>query len=128
MHRFSLIRDSKVAKYCGNPIVIFFISCINPIFFVIKSITYMNFLLFYSQSKGVSDLWNDWRNLMNFKSQNHNTNSFKNKFQSHSTKIKSICKLINREREKKRATKYIYTNRKAKEKANRSHLQGHMVS
>ena len=78
----------------------------------------MNFLLFYSQSKGVSDLWNDWRNLMNFKSQNHNTNSFKNKFQSHSTKIKSICKLINREREKKRATKYIYTNRKAKEKAN----------
>lgn len=52
----------------------------------------MNFLLFYSQSKGVSDLWNDWRNVMNFKSQNHNTNSFKNKFQSHSTKIKSICK------------------------------------
>lgn len=108
MHRFSLIRDSKVAKYCGNPIVIFFISCINPIFFVIKSITYMNFLLFYSQSKGVSDLWNDWRNLMNFKSQNHNTNSFKNKFQSHSTKIKSICKLINREREETSYKVYIH--------------------
>jgi hypothetical protein len=45
---------------------------------------------------------------MNFKSQNHNTNSFKNKFQSHSTKIKSICKLINREREETSYKVYIH--------------------
>lgn len=105
-----------------------YISCINPIFFVIKSITYMNFLLFYSQSKGVSDLWNDWRNLMNFKSQNHNTNSFKNKFQSHSTKIKSICKLINRERERRNELQSIYTQTERQKRKPISHLQGHMVS